>query len=96
MEKEIIYTAHLRFRLKIREIPDDIPKQIYKKAKEKYFDSKTGYYVAVGKLYYKNRFREMVLVYEETASEIRIITIHPLKPYEKLSKIKSKRWQKNE
>lgn len=80
--------------MKIREIENDLPRQIYQEAREKYFDSKTGYNVIVGKVYYREKFREMVVVYKETIDEIRIITIYPLKSYEKISRIKSGRWQK--
>ncbi|MEK7542419.1 MAG: hypothetical protein AAB524_01830 [Patescibacteria group bacterium] len=40
------------------------------------------------------RIREFVVVYEETDQEVRLITIHPLKPYQKFGRIQSKRWQK--
>lgn len=94
MNKKIIYTPHLQLRMKIREIENELPKQIYEKTKEKYFDTKTGYYIGVDEIYYKNKLREMAVTYEETPDEIKIITIHPLKPYEKLSKIRTGRWQK--
>ena len=94
MKKEIVYTQHLKLRLKIREINENIPQQIYKSSKEKYFDSFTGYYVAIGKTYYKDKVREMAVIYEETTDKIKIVTIYPLKFYEKISKIESRRWQK--
>jgi len=31
---KIIYTAHLKFRLKVRNIPSLLPKKIFKEAKE--------------------------------------------------------------
>jgi len=94
MKKAIVYSSHLQLRMKIREIDSDLPREIYQKGKEKYFDTKTGYKIVIGEAHYRNKFREMVLVYEETIDEIIIITIYPLKSYEKISKIKSGRWQK--
>jgi len=38
----IIYTAHLKFRLKVRNIPASLPKNIFKEAKEHYYDGLTG------------------------------------------------------
>lgn len=92
MKKEIIYTDHLQFRLKIREIDDGLPKRIYENSEEMYYDTKTGYDIAVGKAFYKNKLREMAVTYEETNDEIKIVTIHPLRMYEKFSKVKSGRW----
>jgi len=94
MKKEIIYTGHLQFRLKIREIDSELPKKIYEDSEEIYHDTKTGYDIAVGRAFYKDKLREMSVTYEETIDEIKIITIHPLRIYEKISKIKSGRWHK--
>ena len=92
--KRISYTSHLELRLRIREIPHDLPREIYHEAKERYFDSATGKFVAVSFVKYKGKVREFSLVYEETEEEIRLITIHPLKTYQKLGRIQSKRCQK--
>jgi len=89
MKKEIIYSSHLIFRMKIREIGEDLPKRIYEKSDERYFDTKTGYSVAIDEAFYKDKLREMAVAYEEAVNEVRIITIHPIKPYEKINKIKS-------
>ena len=92
--KEIVYTPHLKLRMKLREIENELPRRIYEESKEKYFDSKTDNYVAISKIHYKGKFREIAVIYEETTSEVKIITIHPLKIYEKLSKIRLGRWIK--
>ena len=96
MEEKIVYTKHLKLRLEIREIEYTVPQQIYERSKEKYFDTITEYCIAVGRIYYKEKLREMAVVYEKIADEIRIVTVYPLRSYEKLSKIKTGRWQKNE
>ncbi len=92
--KKIIYSSHLLFRLKFREIPYSLPKEIYQTAKEQYFDKETFKRIAVKKVKFKNKLREMALVYEEIDERINLITIHPLKEYQKISRIKSGRWQK--
>ena len=51
--KEVIYSAHLEFRLKVREIPYSLPLSIYKTAKEHYYDKLTDKYVAATKLKFK-------------------------------------------
>jgi len=50
--------------------------------------------VAIKKIKFKRRIREMAVIYEEINGQINLITIHPLKDYQKISRIKSGRWQK--
>lgn len=90
----IIYTAHLKFRLKVRNIPVSLPTRIFKEAKEHYYDRLTGHYVAVHKLELDKKIREFALTYDKKESVIEIITIHPIKAYQKIARIKSGRWQR--
>jgi hypothetical protein len=94
MRKIIHYSQHLELRLKLREIPYALPKEICQTSKEKYFDKETNKKVAIKRVKYKGKLREMTLVYEETLKEINLITIHPLKVHQKISRIKSERWRK--
>lgn len=93
MEK-IIYSNHLELRLNLREIPRNFPKNIYKTSKERYFDNKTKTIIAVKKIKHKNKIREIALIYKEAHQEVILITIHPLKIYQKISRINSGRWTK--
>jgi len=92
--KKIVYSSHLIFRLRLREISYSLPKKIYQTSKEHYFDKETLKKIAIKKVKFKNRLREMVAVYEEINGQINLITIHPLKNYQKINRIKSGRWQK--
>jgi len=92
--KKIVYSPHLILRLKLRKIPYALPKKIYQTAKEHYFDNQTLKEIAIKKVKFKNKFREMAVIYEEINNQINLITIHPLKDYQKISRIKSGRWQK--
>jgi hypothetical protein len=92
--KKIVYSPHLIFRLKLREIPYFLPRKIYQTSKEHYFDTETQKKIAVVKTRYKNKLREMAVIYEEMNDQIILITIHPLKKYQKLNRIKLGRWQK--
>jgi hypothetical protein len=47
--KKIVYSPHLIFRLKLREIPYFLPRKIYQTSKEHYFDTETQKKIAVGK-----------------------------------------------
>ena len=92
--KKIIYSPHLILRLKLREIPYYLPKKIYQTSGEHYFDKETLKRVAIKKVKFKNKLREMAVIYEEINNQIYLITIHPLKNYQKISRIKLGRWQK--
>lgn len=91
---KIVYTNHLEFRLKIRQIPYGLPEKIFRLSKEHYFDKLTNYYIAIQSVKFKGKMKEMAVTYHKTKAAIKIITVHPLKPYQKYSRIKSGRWKK--
>jgi len=78
----------------VRRIPYSLPKKIFKEAKEHFYDNLTHHYVAVHKLEFNNKIREFALTYDKKEDGIEIITVHPLKTYQKITRIKSGRWQK--
>ena len=92
--KNIVHSPHLELRLKIREIPRSLPRRIYQNSHEHYFDKETGKNIAIEKVRFKVRLREMTVVYEEREDEIRLITVHPLKVLQRIRRIKSGRWQR--
>lgn len=90
---KIIYTSHLEFRLKIRNIPYNLPREIYHHAEEHYFDTLTKHYIAIHKVAFEGKIREMALTYDKKEGVVEIITVHPIKPYQKFSRINSGRWK---
>ena len=92
--QEIVYTAHLKFRMKLRRIPDFFPKEIYLKADEHYLDVKTQHRIALKEMEFGGKRREMMVSYDEKADRVEIITVHPLKPYQKYHRVKTGRWWK--
>jgi hypothetical protein len=90
----IVYTEHLKFRLKVRNIPHAFPKKIFEEAKEHYYDNVTGHYIAIHKLEFSKRVREFALTYDRKKDIIELVTVHPLKTYQKIARISSGRWQK--
>ena len=94
MEKIITYTPHLELRLKLREIPHDLPRKIYSQAREKYLDMETHKCIAVKSVAYRGKMREFAVIYEENNDRIFSVSIHPLKIYQKLNRVKSGRWKK--
>ncbi len=76
---EIIkYTDHLKLRLKIRRILDIYPKLIYTESDKRFFDNIEGKAIAIKKLKYNQKLRNMMIAYEEKGDQIEIVTIHPI------------------
>ena len=90
--KKVIYTSHLEFRLKKRGIPHDIPKRIYRDSNEKYYDNIAGHKIAVSRLDYSGREREVMIAYDEFEDRIEIVTVHPLKWMQEQQRIQNRRW----
>ena len=91
---KIKYSEHLKRRLAIRRIPEELPKIIFNDYDEKYFDCETENFVLVKKVKFLKRTRDMMIVYEEVAGKVEIITIHPLKIFQKENRIKTGRWKR--
>lgn len=91
---KIVYTNHLKFRLRIREIPYGLPEKIFNQTKEHYYDKIAKHNVAIDSVELKGKIREMAVIYDELADRVEIITVHPLKPYQKISRVKSGRWKR--
>lgn len=90
----IVYTDHLRLRMKLRGIPHELPKKIYLEARERYSDEATGHGIAVMVCKLHGKSREMAVSYDENNKIVELVTIHPIKSLQKLSRIKTGRWRK--
>jgi hypothetical protein len=90
----IVYSEHLKRRLAIRLIPIELPEIIFNEYDEKYFDYETGNFVLIKKVEFLQKPRDMMIVYEEGHDKVEIITIHPLKKFQKENRIKTGRWKR--
>lgn len=95
MEK-VLYTDHLKLRLKVRNIPNEYPKLIYKNPEQKYYDVVERKFIAIKKLKYNNKTRDMMIAYEEKNEVIEIVTIHPITEEKIINRTINERWIKNE
>lgn len=91
--KEVVYSQHLEFRLRLRLMPPELPKIIYQNSQEIYLDTVTGLSIAIGQAYYHGKVRELAVAFRED-DKIVLITIHPLKTNQKSHRIASGRWRK--
>lgn len=92
MQREVFYSEHLKYRLKVREIDPELPRQIYHLATEVVFDNATGNQAAIGIGIHAGREREIAVIFEDKADHVVLITIHPLKPGQKDKRIAAGRW----
>ena len=92
--KEVIYSQHLEFRLRLRLMPSELPRVIYQNPQEVYLDTVTGLSIAVGQADYQGKIRDLAVAFREDEYKVVLITIHPLKLNQKLHRITSGRWRK--
>lgn len=94
MPWKIRYSNHLRERIKVRNLPYNLAKDILIFAVERYYDTITHYLVAIGSGKYKAKVRNFAVVYQEDLKNkiIEVITIHPLKHGQKENRVVSRRW----
>ena len=91
---KIEYTEHLKLRLKIRKIHEEYPKKIYENPEQKFFDNVEGTFIAIKKLHYNKKLRNMMIAYEEKNDDVEIITIHPISDEKIINRVMNKRWTK--
>jgi hypothetical protein len=90
--KPIRYSDHLEDRLVLRHIERDLPERIIRGAQRSFTDTATGYRIAVTTVVYRGANHLMMVVFEETESEIVAVSIHPLDERDVERKIRNGRW----
>ena len=93
---KIIYTDHLKLRMKLRSIPKYLPQEIFEEAAERYHDTMTGHKIAVAIAAIRGETREYALSFDEIDDRAVLITIHPIKSAQKTARVKSGRWRSYE
>ena len=92
---KIEYSSHLQFRLKIRKISPELPKEILLKADNYYYDTLTALMIAVRKVEIEAGVDKTFMVaFIRVNDYIRLITIHPLKKHQQNNRENTKRWLK--
>ena len=93
---KIVYRPHLKRRIKEREFLKDYPRKIYLKSKLHFFDAETNHYIAVAKMQYARKLRNLAISYDIIGENIEIVTIHPVSDKELKRRIETGRWVKSE
>jgi hypothetical protein len=90
--KPVRYSDHLEDRLVLRHIGRDVPERIIRQAERTFTDTATGYRIAVATVAYRGVNHLMMVVFEETESEVVAVSIHPLDERDVDRKIRNGRW----
>ena len=90
----IKYSQHILNRLNLRRIEYDLPKRIYEQSHDRYYDTETGYMVAVMEAELYGKKRDVMVAYAVDGEDVRLLTIHPLKEGQKGAREQSQRWRK--
>lgn len=91
---QIKYSKHIETRIAIRKIEYDLPKRIYEDAKERFMDTETGHSIAVMEAVIFGKEMDIMVAYRHEDTDIKLLTIHPLKEGQKENRIQSGRWRK--
>lgn len=93
MGKPLLLTEHLRFRMRLRQIPRSLIEEVLARPTARHYDVLTNRAVAVGRTRYAGRERLMIVVYDELPEVIHVITVHPIRQGQHLMRVKRGRWQ---
>ena len=88
----VVYTDHLKLRLRARRIPAKMPERIYREAKERYYNHATFRHIAVMSVIYHRRRRKMMIAYDEFSNHVEIVTIHPIESRQISERVLAGRW----
>jgi hypothetical protein len=88
----VVYTDHLKLRLRARRIPAKMPERIYRKAKERYYNHATFRHIAIMSVIYHRRRRKMMIAYDEFPDRVEIVTIHPIESGQIRERVLAGRW----
>ena len=89
---KIRFSQHFAERQRLRDIPDGLAETILRDANGHYRNGISGWNVAIKRMAFQGKERDVALTYTVDRNEIVLITIHPLKEGQKDQRIKSGRW----
>ena len=92
--KNIRYSEHLRYKMSLRNIDKKVVEKIFIEPDMRFYDNLTGYQIALKRMNFQGKEKELSLVYKETEDDIVLITVHPLKEGQSKSRTRSGRWKK--
>ena len=90
---ELRYSRHLALRLKMRSIPEDLPRSVVTQSRQRFIDTETGLHAAVFRMRLHGKTRDVTVLYREHTGYLLLVTVHPLKSGQLENRLKSGRWK---
>lgn len=88
----VLYSDHVRRRMRKRKITTVVVKHIVEKPDKIFQDTVTGYKVFVKRLFFREKHRLMAVSVDEKVNVRIIVTVHPIRERDLTSRSESKRW----
>lgn len=92
----LVYTNHLKTRLKERGINLSLVKEVFEKAGEWYWDRLRKHHIAIAYVSYKGKRRKVLAAYDKIGENIEVITLHPITEEQIGQRVASRRWKHEE
>lgn len=89
---KIIFTDHIKTRLKQRRISAKIVEEIFKQNLENYWDNLRNHYIVIGEVNYQGETRKLLVAYDKIGDIAEAVTIHPITDEQVKQRINSGRW----
>ncbi len=89
---EIKYSNHLRFRMRVRQIPLRMPERIYRESTQRYYNHHSLRRIAILDVSYKLRRTLMMIAYDQYPDYVEILTIHTITKKQIRNRLRSGRW----
>lgn len=89
---KLIFTDHLKTRLRQRKIPLKIVRQIFSQTQEFFYDTLRKHHIVVSTVIYNRKPRKVLAAYDKIDQTAEIITIHPITDKEIEGRLESGRW----
>jgi hypothetical protein len=89
---KIRFSQHFAERKRLRDVPNGLAETILREADGHYRNGISGWNIAVKRIAFQGKERDMALTYTVDRNEIVLITVHPLKEGQKNQRIENGRW----
>lgn len=95
-EYEISYLRHFVEQKALRDFPDGFAEELIREADNYYNDRLRGRFVAVKRVHFRGRERDIALAYEIEDNVIVFVTMTLLKEGQERNRVSSGRWERHE
>lgn len=92
MMMRLIFSDHVKRRMKERKISASLIKRIIKKPDYHFSDTITGHTVLVKQILFKQKKRFIAVSIEEGVESVILVSVHPIRDRDFIFRTKNRRW----